>query len=103
MALVMTVLEAHVAPERVVDLQGAYSGAADGPFPAGLIRSALLRDVVDPTLWRVQTLWASRDHLTAMRAAGKPKGIQMFEAAGATPSLGVFEIVAELTPSGDAA
>ncbi len=98
MGLVVTVLEGNIAPALAHDLQAAYSEAVRGPFPAGLVSSTLLQSASDPTVWRIQTLWASEDHLSQMRAAGKPKGVQMFESAGATPSLSVFKVVAELKP-----
>ena len=41
MSLVVTVLEGHVAPERVADLQAAYTEAAAGPFPPGLVQSTV--------------------------------------------------------------
>ena len=98
MSLIVTVPEARVPADRAHDLQSAYSEAARGPLPNGLASSTLLRDTADPTLWRIQTVWASRDHLMAMRDAGKPKGVQMFEAAGATPSLCIRDVVAEIAP-----
>ncbi len=98
MTLVITVLEARVANERATDLQAAYAEAARGPFPPGLLRSTLLRDINDSTLWRIETVWESREALAAMRAAGKPRGVQIFEAAGAVPSLSVFDSIAELGP-----
>ena len=103
MSLIVTILEGHVEVGRAVDLQAAYSDAVAGPFPPGLVSSKLLRSADDSTVWRVQTLWASRDHLEQMRSAGKPKGVQMFEAAGAIPTLTVFEVVDELTPPHGAA
>ena len=96
MPTVVTVLEARVSQERASDLQAAFAQAAAGPFPAGLIRSTLLRGAGDPTLWRIETTWRSHEALAAMRQAGKPRGIQIFESAGATPSLTIFEAVAEL-------
>ncbi|HVT37851.1 MAG TPA: antibiotic biosynthesis monooxygenase [Gemmatimonadaceae bacterium] len=99
MALVVTVLESHVDPERAGDLQAAYAQAAKGAFPPGLIRSTLLRDANDPGHWRIETIWQSHAALSAMRAAGKPRGVQIFEAAGASPSLTVFDAIADLTPS----
>ncbi|HXJ31787.1 MAG TPA: antibiotic biosynthesis monooxygenase [Gemmatimonadales bacterium] len=98
MTLVVTVLEAHVAPERAGDLQAAYRDAAAGPFPPGLVASILLRHASDPTHWRIETTWQSHEALAAMRGAGKPRGLQIFEAAGASPSLSVFDRVAELAP-----
>ena len=101
--MVVTVLDAHVASERVADLQAAYAAATAGPFPPGLIRSTLLRDSKDLTHWRIETFWQSHDTLDAMRALGKPRGVQIFEAAGATPALTVFDAIAELAPPKDAA
>ena len=98
MSVVVTILEAQVAPERVHRLRAAYSEAAAGPFPPGLVSSSLQRSADDATVWRIQTHWASRDHLMRMRTAGKPRGVEMFEAADAVPSLSVFEVVDELAP-----
>jgi len=98
MTLVVTVLEARVAPQRVTDLQAAYAEAATGPFPPGLVRSTLLCDAQDPTRWRIETVWQSHAALAAMRHAGKPRGVQIFEAAGAQPSLSIFETMADLAP-----
>ena len=101
MTRVVTVLEARVAEDRVADLQAAYAEAARGPFPPGLVRSSLLRHSSDLTLWSIQTVWHSHEALAAMRAAGKPRGVQIFEAAGASPSLSVFDAIAELGPPGE--
>ena len=96
MSRVVTVLEAHVLPERATDLQAAYAEAAQEPLPPGLVRSALLRHSSDQTLWRIETVWQSREALAAMRQLGKPRGIQIFEAAGAQPSVTVFDAIADL-------
>jgi hypothetical protein len=103
MTLVVTVLEARVAPERAADLQAAYAEAAAGPFPPGLVGSTLLRHASDPTHWRIETTWQSHDALIAMRGAGKPRGVQIFEAAGAEPSVSVFDAIAGLAPPKGAA
>jgi hypothetical protein len=99
MTPVITVLEARVAADRDADLQSAYAAAAAGPFPVGFVRSSLLRLPEDPTLWRIETTWVSREALVAMRGAGKPRGVQIFEAAGAVPTLTIFDEIARLEPS----
>ncbi len=101
---VITVLEAHVLPERAADLQAAYAEAAAGPFPPGLVRSTLLRQRSDQSQWRIETVWQSQDALAAMRQThGKPRGVQIFEAAGAQPSLNIYDAVADfVVPKGAA-
>jgi len=99
MSLVVTVLDAQVSPERTSALQAAYAEAAQGPFPAGFVRSTLLRLADDPTLWRIETIWQSHEALAAMRRVGRPRGLQIFEAAGAHPTLTVLDAVAEVVPS----
>ena len=100
--MVLTVLEAHVVPAREAALQTACRDAARDSLPPGLVRSTLLRDRDDPTLWRIETLWASREALEAMRATGTPRGVRIFRTAGAEPTLGVFEVMAVLSPPADA-
>lgn len=89
--MVLTVLEATVAPERAADLQAAFRNAAT-QVPTGLVRSHLLAAAADPTRWRIETLWASREVLAAMRQAGTPAGVLMFRAAGAEPALSVYDV-----------
>lgn len=97
---VLTVLEAHVAPPQEAALLAAYQEAARGPMPPGLVRSTLIRASDDPTLWRIETLWASRAALDAMRGTGTPRGVLIFRAAGAEPALRVLDVVAELPVAG---
>ena len=98
--MIQTVLEASVADERVAALQAAYAAAGAGHLPSGMVWTQLVRDVREPQRWRMETWWASREALEAMRSAGTPAGVLMFRAAGAEPMLSVFEVAAAL-PSGD--
>lgn len=97
--MVLTVLEASVATGHEAALQAAFRTATSGELPKGLIRTELLRDSVDHTRWRIQTLWESREALAAMRTAGTPAGVLMFRAAGVEPVLSIHEIV-DATPGG---
>lgn len=96
--MVVTILDATVAEDREQVLVEAYEAAAAGTLPAGLISSKLLRDAQDPRRWRIETRWADREAVEAMRAAGTPRGILMFRAAGAEPSFAMFEVVAAISP-----
>lgn len=91
--MLLTILEASILPGQEMPLQAAFDAAAKRQRPPGLARSELLRDSRDPTRWRIQTLWASRAALDAMRGAGTPEGVLIFRAAGAEPALSVFDVV----------
>ena len=101
--MVLTVLEAHVEPERERVLTAAYRQAGQDSFPPGLLRSTLMQSTTDRTLWRIETLWQSGEALAAMRVAGTPRGIQIFRAAGAAPSVTILEVVEVLSPPSGAA
>jgi hypothetical protein len=58
----------------------------------------LVQDINDRMLWRIETLWESREALAAMRGMGTPRGVLIFRAAGAEPVPAVLDVVEELTP-----
>lgn len=98
MTRVVTILEAQLPVDRQDDLERTYRAAIAEQPPPGLVRSALLRDARDPSLWRIETLWESREALSAMRGTGTPRGVLIFREAGAEPLLSVFDVVEELSP-----
>ena len=92
--MMVTVLEAHVARDRIGDLESAWRDGSRA-LPPGLVESFLVRDAGDDTVFRIITVWSSREALAKMRASvDKPKGGQFFEAAGATLQLSILDVVA---------
>lgn len=96
--MLLTILEATVPSGREDALQAAYEDVSTTPLPQGLVRTELIRDARDGTRWRIQTWWASRAALDAMRSAGTPAGVLMFRAAGVEPTLSIFEVVSSIAP-----
>jgi heme-degrading monooxygenase HmoA len=91
--MMITVLEAHVPVDRHDDVERVFrEGMTD--LPESIVESYLTRDTKDPSRFRLSTVWRNLEALEAMRASGvKPKGVQMFEAVGATATLTIFEVV----------
>ena len=91
--MVITVLEARVPTDRLADVETLFrQGMAD--LPPEIVESYLAKDIRDASLYRLNTVWRSHQALEAMRTSGlKPKGVQMFEAVGANPTLSIFEVV----------
>lgn len=96
--MVLTILEAHVVPECATELTAAFDSAIGHP-PPQLVSTQLVRSTADPTLWRLQTIWRSREALDEMRRTGTPAGVLMFRAAGAEPTLSIFDVERELSPA----
>lgn len=93
--MVMTILEAHVPAENWDALEQAYGDGIKEQDP-GLVQTFLLHASSDPTIWRIATVWESREALAKMRQMGTPRGVLMFRAAGAEPTLMVFDIVSSM-------
>lgn len=93
--MVITILEAQVAPEKASILEATYQQALEH-LDAGIVQTLLLQSTKDPTLWQIVTRWESRAALDAMRQSGEtPRGVLIFRAAGAEPRLSVFRVAAE--------
>jgi len=97
--MVMTILEANVAPEKAAILEEAYSRGIE-KLDAGIAQTFLIHGSREPDLWRIVTVWESRAALDEMRRSGEtPRGVIMFHAAGAEPALTVFDVVAQAVAS----
>lgn len=93
--MVMTMLEARVAPEKAGALQAAYHKGTESLVP-GMVRAYLVHSSTDPELWRMMAVWNSGEVVERMRKSGEvPPGVLMFRAAGAEPQMSVFDVVAQ--------
>lgn len=91
--MVITILKAHVPRDRISDLEHAYREGT-GTLPPEIVETFLVRESSDASQHRIVTIWTSKEALEKMRASlDKPKGVQMFEAAGVTPELSVLDVV----------
>jgi heme-degrading monooxygenase HmoA len=98
--MVITVLEAHVAPEKAAKLEQAYKQGIER-LDAGITQTFLTRGSNDSSVWRIVTVWESRNALDEMRRSGEtPRGVLMFRAAYAEPVLSVFDVVAHGVAAG---
>ncbi len=96
--MVMTILEGRVLKENRPALEQAYLEAAEVEEP-GLVRSYLIHATREADLWRILTIWSSREALDAMRKSQEtPRGVLIFRSAGSEPALAIFEIVQEIVP-----
>ena len=97
--MVITFLEAHVEPDKAAVLEQSYREAIH-QLDEGIVQTSLIRNTRDPNLWRIETVWQSREVLEAMRSSGQtPRGVLIFRSADAEPALSVFAVVADAAAS----
>ena len=90
--MVITSLEAQVASDKWEVLQRAYGSGTDA-LPPAIVETFLAQSATDPTVWRIMTVWRSRDALDEYRQSVEtPEGVLMFRAAGAEPTLSIFDV-----------
>ncbi len=96
--MVVTMLEARVEEDQADVLVGQFR-AAGASLPSFIIESSLLHDA-ERDVWRMVTVWVSQEALDGYRASVEtPEGVRMFRAAGAEPSLTVFDVEARIDHS----
>src|SRR6266487_7211925 len=90
---VITVVEGKVPSSRVLEFEAAYASVRDQAKPPGWKRSMLLRDTKEEGLYRISTLWDSREALEQMRKnTPVPFAVQIFRTHGAEPNVRIFEV-----------
>jgi hypothetical protein len=98
---VMTIVSGRLPDSMTAKFEAAYDELGKGPIDEGLVRSALLRKC-DTTgvLYKIETLWESREALAKMRSGPQPpKAPQLFLMAGVQPSFEVFDMVEQIPPT----
>jgi hypothetical protein len=92
--MVITILEAHVGTENWAAFQDDYKKRT-AQLPPQMIQTFLLQDTADQTLWRIISVWKSREALDEMRNSGEtPTGVLMFRDVGAEPKFSLFNVPA---------
>ncbi len=90
--MVITVLEARLASEKIPLLQAEFAQAIRH-LDAGIRETFLLQSAKDPQVWQIATVWESRQALDAMRQSGEtPRGVLIFRSADAEPDLSVWDV-----------
>ncbi len=92
--MVITILEAHVGAENWSVFQDDYKNRTV-QLPPQMLQTFLLQDIADQTLWRIISVWKSREALDEMRNSGEtPTGVLMFRNVGVEPKLSIFNVPA---------
>lgn len=94
--MIVTMLEARVDENKVGDLVDSFRGSGDS-LPPAIVESFLLQ-LSDSDLWRIVTVWESREALDGYRTSvDTPEGVLMFRSVGSEPTLAVHAVEAHVS------
>jgi heme-degrading monooxygenase HmoA len=94
--MVMTILEGRVSKENWTAFEQAYKEGSQFQ-EVGLVQSFLIHNLRETDVWRIVTLWASREALDAMRQSNEtPRGVLMFRRGHTEPVLSIFDVVQQI-------
>ncbi len=92
--MLITVLEARVAPEKWVALEQAFKEERKRELPPAILQTLLVHSREEPTLWQIVTLFRSLEARDEMhQATGRHGAVLIFRAAGAEPTVSMFDVV----------
>ncbi len=87
-------MEAQVPPEQEERLTRAFAHVMKHR-PDSVVQSMLMRDNLDPTLWRVLTVWDSREAADAYYVSNTNlPGAYVFHLSGLVPTATSSELIA---------
>ena len=88
---VVTMVSAHIRPDRVADVIAGFADAVRAGLPERR-HTSLFRG--DGGLMRIVTVWRSREDLERYRASSdRPLAVTLLEQAGGMPVVDVLELV----------
>jgi len=91
---VITIVEGKVPISKAKEFETAYASLKQDALTPGLIRSSLLRKSDNPEIYRIETVWESREALEKMRSSTQtPKAIELFQKVKASPRLEIYDVV----------
>ncbi|MFO7539988.1 MAG: hypothetical protein R6X32_18265 [Chloroflexota bacterium] len=95
--MVMTILEAQVDPSKWEVMRQSYTTGST-ELPPQMAQTFLLQSASDPTIWRMASVWKSREALEEYRQSVEtPGGVLFFRSVGAEPKLSIFDVAVHET------
>ena len=91
--MIVTQLEGKVSSDQWDTLQQTFYEAGQ-QLPSAIDRSYLIQDQAAQDMWRILTIWKSKQALQEYRASiNTPGGVLIFREAGAEPTLSISEVI----------
>jgi hypothetical protein len=86
-------VKGKIADEDINTFEEAYDAIKKETTPEGLIASYLLKDMIDPNIYKVETVWANPEILKKIMEEGSASAdIKLFEQFDTDPTVEIYEV-----------
>ena len=86
-------VKGKIADEDINAFEAAYEAVKEKPAPEGLVASFLLKDMIDPNIYKVETVWANPETLKKIMGEGSASAdIKLFEKFDTDPTVEIYEV-----------
>ena len=90
---IITFVKGKIPESSLKDFEAAYALLKEEKLPEGLIASYLLKDMIEPHLYTVETVWANPETLKKMMESDETSSdVKLFEKFNVDPSVEVHEV-----------
>ncbi|WP_048186366.1 hypothetical protein [Methanobacterium lacus] len=90
---IITMVKGKIADEDINAFEEAYDSIKEEPAPEGLVASYLLKDMIDPNIYKVETVWANPETLKKIMGEGSASAdIKLFEKFDTDPTVEIYEV-----------
>ena len=90
--MIVTILEGKLSRDKIPLLRKKYNEILQNRPPA-IVNTYLLKDTKDQNIFKIITVWKSKEDLEVMRKQGTPAGVLLFREAGVEPALNIYEVI----------
>ncbi len=90
---IITFVKGKIPESSLKDFEADYALLKEEKLPEGLIASYLLKDMIEPDLYTVETVWANPETLKKMMESDETSSdVKLFEKFNVDPSVEVHEV-----------
>jgi hypothetical protein len=90
---IITMIKGKIDETVSQDFENSYAAIKEEGIPDGLIASYLLKDLLVPDLYKIETVWVNEDILKNMMDNDETSAeVKLFEKFGVDPTVEVYEV-----------
>ena len=90
---IITMVKGKIPESSLNDFKAAYALMKKDPLPEGLIASYLLKDMIEPDVYTVETVWADPETLKKLMDNDETTAdVKLFEKFDVNPNVAIHEV-----------